>query len=172
MLIGLIGKAGSGKTTTAKVLSGELDFEKHAFADPLKQMLINAGMCTYEECYVEKTEQSRWLMQKVGTEIFRNQVDDNWWILQAKGMVSEVLTRKKHIVLDDVRFPNEAQAIKDMDGTLIKIVREGHLEDKTDHTHSSESQIDKMEADYIITAKSGDVDSLITNIRELMKTLI
>lgn len=172
MIVGLIGRAGSGKTTAAKVITGELNFEKHAFADPLKKMLINAGMCTYDECYVEKTEQSRWLMQKVGTEIFRNQVDDNWWILQAKGMVSEALTRIPNVVLDDVRFPNEADAIKDMGGILIKIEREGHLQDKTDHTHASETQIDKIEYDHIITAKSGDVDGLISSVRELMKTLI
>lgn len=77
-IIGLTGHAGAGKSTLAEYLCTKYGFSRLAFADALKGMLITAGMCTHDECYHEKTERSRWLLQKIGTEIFRKQVHPEW----------------------------------------------------------------------------------------------
>ncbi len=47
-LIGLVGRAGAGKTTVAKHLCERYGFVRVAFGDPLKVMLLNAGMCSRE----------------------------------------------------------------------------------------------------------------------------
>jgi dephospho-CoA kinase len=58
-IIGLSGRADSGKTTVARYLVEQYGFVRTAFGDPLKQMLLDAGMCTREELWGEKTPQSR-----------------------------------------------------------------------------------------------------------------
>lgn len=177
MLIGLVAKAQHGKSSVAKHLIDKYEFERKSFADPLKQMLIKAGLCTYEECYVEKTKQSRMLMQKIGTEVFREQVDSDYWINKFKldsdfDQYSNKFT--KDVVIDDLRFKNEARFIKDCGGTLIRIERinkDGslYLPPNTDLSHKSESELDSIICDFTLRAKSGGLKQLFSDIDFIIK---
>lgn len=169
-LIGLIGRARSGKSTVAKHLVDNYGFFRFAFADPLKEMLMKAGMCTYGELYANKTEQSRWLMQKIGTDIFRKQIDELFWIKKAQEMIQGFI-RDNHqkIVVEDIRFPNEAELVKEFGGTVIKLVRSEYFDDQTDNSHLSESLVDSIEADRVIGAQSGDVPGLLQEIDKYMR---
>ena len=80
ILIGLVGKKNSGKTTVADYLAEKYSFTKISIADPLKQMIVKAGLASYEEVYKTKPPYVRELLQKIGTDIFRKQVDDNFWV--------------------------------------------------------------------------------------------
>ncbi len=62
----------------------------------------------------------RMLMQMIGTEFGRNMVHPNLWV---NSLMNEY-KRQKWLVTD-VRFPNEAKAIKDRGGILIRLDREG-----------------------------------------------
>ncbi len=162
MLIGLVGKAGSGKTTIANLLIRKYGFERMAFADPLKEMLIKAGMCTRDECYGEKTKMSRWLMQKVGTEIFREQIDEDFWVKATLDRLSERWDEnpRARIVIDDVRMPNEAQAIRALGGELVRVVRIGY-ENENAAGHKTEMLLDTIQVDHEIHAVSGDIQGLL-----------
>lgn len=167
-LVGFIGKAYAGKTTVANYLMHKYGFKVFAFAEPLKQMLLTAGMCTREELYEQKTDQSRWLMQKVGTEIFRNQVDKDYWVKKG-GEIIQLLLKLGDVVVDDVRFPNEAQYISDQGGLLVRIVRTDHKGLRgTYAVHDSESLQDQIREDYIIQAKSGELSHLYTEIEKIL----
>ena len=182
MLVGLIGKAMSGKTTTAKVLTMEYGFLKISFADSLKRYVINAELATHEDCYVEKSPGSRKILQRIGTEIFRKQVKDSYWIDIAMNKIDNITEKCPYIniVIDDIRFPNEVEEIKKHDGFVIKVTRNENVDSEytshttepvdgfTDMQHDSERLVDELKYDHLIEAKSGDIKSLQKGIREIM----
>ena len=160
MLIGLCGQAYSGKSTLANYLI-EQGFQRMAFGDGLKEMLIKAGMCNHHEVYSEKTMLSRWLMQKVGTEIFRNQIDKDFWIkLLNMKLQAYDYDFQDNIVIDDIRMPNEAAMVRSNGGFLIRVKRLNYTPKNIDLTHESESQIDSIECDVVLAAESGEVGKL------------
>lgn len=69
---------------------------------------------------IGKTPVEIWVA--MGTPAVREQVYSNTWIdyLLKSALGLDVL------VIPDVRFPNEVQAIREMGGTLIKVVRPGY----------------------------------------------
>lgn len=161
MIIGLAGRAGSGKSTIAHYLVEKYGFIKYSFAEPLKQMLLKAGMCSYDELYGNKTANSRWLMQKIGTEIFRKQVDPEFWIKKAHENLFELIG--ENIVIDDVRFPEEADWICDgcMNiGFIVKVIRKDYLDAHAGTVHDSERLLDRIDTDFKICAASGDIEGL------------
>jgi len=94
MIIGITGKMQAGKTTVANMIAKKIEMcHLVAFADLLKEMILKSGLCNREELYEKKTDFSRLMMQKIGTEIIREQVDDYFWI---KKMDSKI----KNIILD------------------------------------------------------------------------
>ena len=168
MLIGLVGRAQSGKTTVAKHLEEKYGFVRHAFADPLKQMLLNAKMCTYDELYHEKTTMSRWLLQKIGTDIFREQVSKDYWTNKMGKFLMDNIWEKKNIVIDDIRFPEEAGLIYRFHGTVIKLIRMDYFDPNGDG-HVSENLIEEIWADYILKAKSGDLEGLVGQVETCLE---
>ena len=169
MVIGLIGKAQSGKTTVGNHLINKYNFTKFSFADPLKEMLINAGLITYNEAYVEKTPRSRELLQKIGTNIFREQVEYDYWIKAAQKRIRILFEDGfNNIVIDDIRFPNEADLVKGYNGFLIKMEREDFIDTTAGTIHPSESLVDSIKSDYVIRAKSGEIDKILKGVDIIM----
>jgi hypothetical protein len=173
-LIGLVGRAGAGKTFVANHLVQKYGFRRLSFGDPLKEMLLAAGMCTKEELWGDKTEHSRWLLQKVGTDIFRKQVDPLFWVRRTAGVVNKHIAAGGRVVLDDIRFPEEANLVRSYlsDGLLIRLERGDYTDPTAGTTHESESLVSTIECDHIITANSGEVDRLIWQMDEIMKGVV
>jgi hypothetical protein len=169
-LIGLVGRAGSGKTTVANHLVEHYGYVRTAFGDPIKQMLLDAGMCCREELWGPKTERSRYLLQKVGTEIFRKQVDARFWVRKTAENVHKMFGQGCRVVIDDIRFPEEASMVKAFlrEGVLVKLDRIGHVDATAGTTHESECLVDTIEADHIIRAESGDVQKLLLCVEEII----
>jgi hypothetical protein len=179
MIIGLVARAEHGKDTAADYLVEKHGFVKKAFAEPLKSMLIVEGYCTYEECYVKKTEKSRLLMQVVG-DLFRKYVSIDYFVKELinspfiRVNTNKYLTERKNVVISDIRMHNEAEAIKDAGGILIKIERlnaDGteYRAKNTNHNHPSEKFVDEIGYDFIIEAKSGEVDKIKQSIEFITK---
>jgi len=169
-IIGLSGRADSGKTTVARYLVEQYGFVRTAFGDALKTMLLDAGMCTREELWGDKTPHSRWLLQKVGTDIFRKQVDPKYWVRRTAAEVHRLRVLGHRVVIDDIRFPEEAALIRAYlnYGILIKLERVGHVDATAGTTHASESLVDTIETDYTISAASGDVAKLLRVVDEII----
>ena len=141
-LIAFIGPLQSGKTTAAKYLAQHHGFSRHRFAGPLKLMLkIGFGLSDEQVDGSLKEEPTdllggqtpRHAMQTLGSEWGRRMIHSDIWVMAWRN------TRPAGaIVCDDLRFPNEFEALKGMGGQVIRINRPGHS-----HTgaHDSEAHV-------------------------------
>lgn len=110
---------------------------------------------TPERLFRDKPPVFRTFMQHYGTEVCRHYHDEYWvpkWMKEA--------LKHEIVVVDDVRFANEAQAVKDLKGTVIRVVRDGYADDGDGH--ASEKEMDGIEADYTIVA--GNPEELYTKL--------
>ena len=144
LLIGVYGRARSGKDTAADYLAAKMSLSKYAFAEPLKQMLKSVFGDHFhngdrEQICKEAGLSYRQLMQLLGTEWGRNQVNPQLWVnLVAKRWdwvkegspgyngILDVETRcslTKGMILSDVRFDSEAEWIKSQGGVIIEVTR-------------------------------------------------
>lgn len=182
MLIGLSGKARSGKDSIATHLYGEFYFKRLAFADKLKQVCKEMFDLSDEQVYGSKKEEidgrywktPRYILQHIGTEGFRFIDPDIWHRIVLKDcdkyVSPEVKTTgmirspKRHAVITDVRFKNEADAIREKGGLLWRIVREDHDGASGGiEGHASEMELDNVPDDYfdcVLSAKSGELQAL------------
>lgn len=138
MIIGLSGVARSGKDTVADMLVKKRGYVKMSFADPIREALYtlnpnitveNMGVVSLSSAVdgmgweILKTYSSdiRPLMQRMGTEVGREMFGEDFWVKQAmrKAVQHEL------VVFSDVRYPNEADAIRAMGGQIIRIERIG-----------------------------------------------
>ena len=161
-VIGLGHKARHGKDTAASHIVRETKGAAvvHSFSDDLYAIArIIFGM--------KKKDGS--VLQWLGTEGFRRKdpqtwVDSMYWKLDYK--------RPRIAVIPDCRFPNEAEFVKDMGGTLIKVTRvdshgNPYVVTDRDPNHPSEVALDGYEDwDYAIQATSVDV--LRTKVEEVL----
>lgn len=162
IIIGLIGKKESGKTTFAKYLidyfvSQEICAIKAAFGDKLKNMLIESGLCTYNEVYVEKTPQSRMLMQKIATEVVRT-VDYDYWCKQLWLKLREACRQEPRgiVVVDDVRFRNEHAMLSSLNAIIVRVDRPGLSQEDN---HQSETEMDCLKH-RVLVYNDGGLDYL------------
>jgi hypothetical protein len=97
------------------------------------------------------------LLQWWGTEYHRAQ-DTDYWV--KKGIAS--VNPKAHIVMfTDMRFLNEAAAVKSIGGSTIRVSRKNvdgtpFIDPSRDPLHVSETQLDGYNFDYEITVKTGE----------------
>jgi hypothetical protein len=97
------------------------------------------------------------LLQFWGTE-YRRAQDSNYWVKQWKAAINP----KANIILTtDMRFTNEAEAIKSVGGFTVNVSRlnvDGtkFIDLSRDPLHPSETQLDGYNYDFEITVKTGD----------------
>jgi hypothetical protein len=136
MIIGLSGFAQSGKDTLAKQMRS-LGFERRALADPMRNILYSMdpsfpakdGSCIsvkeavdalgWERAKVAFPDIRKFL-QRLGTEGGRDNLHEDVWVDAVLGGSHPLL-----LVISDVRFPNEVQAIRSRGGKVIRIERPG-----------------------------------------------
>jgi len=151
VLIGFCGAAGSGKSTAAGWLSEYYGFKRSKMAAPLKNMLrslltdqgLNAqtvermieGDLKEEPSALLGGKSPRFAMQTLGTEWGRDIMSQNLWRNAWYGSI----IREKRVIVDDIRFENEAVFFNDIGGFIIQIDRpdiEG-----ISSTHASEAAL-------------------------------
>lgn len=138
MIIGISGYAQTGKDTVADYLIEKYGFVKVSFADPIREALyrldpsINIGEFSsaslasavdhmgWEEVKRLSTE-ARTLLQRFGTEVGREMFGKDFWVNQALLRAKE----HDHVVIPDVRFGNERDAIYRNGGFVWRVVRNG-----------------------------------------------
>jgi len=172
-IIGFTGHLGCGKTTAAKVLIKEYGFVRVRFADVLKRMLKKLGL-TDEQVDGNEKEKScdlldgktpRFAMQTLGTDWGRSMIDPNIWVRAAMLTISKISDKDLKVVIDDCRFLNEAVAIKEAGGSVIRVLRDGYEGDD----HQSEREMDGIKPDVTIVA--FDVPELETKVRNILRVM-
>lgn len=121
-LIGLTGKARSGKDTAAQIianLAAPAVVQRLGFADAVKRELAVAMGCNVQ--FIEENKaRLRPLLQGWGTEFRRNFFGQDYWINKWQdGVTGEA----NLIIVPDVRFANEANHILNMGGVVWRIKR-------------------------------------------------
>ena len=98
----------------------------------------------------------REVLQLVGTECMRNNLHQNVWV----NSLFADYTEGSRWLITDTRFPNEAKAIKERGGIILRVNRD--LESNT-NTHPSETSLDNYEFDYVIN-NNGTIEELIEEV--------
>jgi len=128
ILIGLTGRAQSGKDSVADYLEVQHGFFRIAFADPIKSAL-DAALCEDmdrddKEAVIDWIGKSpRELMQTLGTEWGRQMIAEDIWIRCLARAIDGPLDVDDMIVIPDVRFENEANWIRSKGGKIWLIQR-------------------------------------------------
>lgn len=90
----------------------------------------------------------REVLQLVGTQLFRQQIDENVWAC-APFKINDV----DFVVVSDCRYPNELQAAKDAGAYTIRISRDGL---PNEDTHISERALDGvLDSQFNIIVKNN-----------------
>lgn len=130
-LVGLCGPIGAGKTFAARYFERAAKFERMRFAEPLKRMLMAVGLDVEDVDGSRKETPSpllcgrtpRYAMQKLGTEFGRECIGPDFWVEAWGGLADARLAAGARVVVDDVRFPNEVEAIRRRGGVVLRIER-------------------------------------------------
>jgi len=159
MLIGICGHARHGKDTAADFIVKHHGYRKHALADVMKEAcrVIFGWDDTYLYGELKDVIDPRYgisprhALQTLGTQ---------WgqWELSKYDSFSDVTGRKLWVnsllnrvsgdtVISDVRFPHEAEAIRERGGVIIMVRRPGYA---VDLTHESEAAVEQIKPDYVI----------------------
>lgn len=182
MIVGIGHTARAGKDTAAQALCRDLGYTRVSFADKLKRLaflsdpmilanqMTNVGVGSghlmkivtsvggWEQAKDRFPEVRRYL-QNLGVAA-RDVFGDEVWIDAA---FANYLPGDK-LVVADVRFPNEAEAIKARGGKVIKIARPGF----EGGTHISETALADYPFDAVVE-NTGSIVELEAKIVELVK---
>jgi hypothetical protein len=175
MILGLSGYARVGKDEAAKTLVEKYGFERIAFADKLRDFLYALNPIVFvsalefdRDKFLDPVEyksirvrdvideygwdgykgtvhgtEIRGLLQRLGTEAGRNTLWDSIWIDAAFAGKPE----DGRYVITDVRFPNEAEAVRERGGVIWRITRSGV---GPANNHASETSLDNYDFDGYI----------------------
>ena len=185
IIIGIIGKKGSGKDTIADYLVKNHGFIRFAFGDKVKDVCKAMFNMTNKD-FTEKNKEvikSDWnisprqALQLFGTDICREILTEKipelkkvlpfkegFWIRHFIIWYQDQLKidPKVKVVISDIRFLDEAETVKTYNGIIWKVLRETKIYGIDQHI--SENQLDNF----------SEIDKIIENnntIENLHKTL-
>lgn len=174
LLIGLHGKARSGKDTFARSLMGFQPFVRMAFADPLKTAVSGLFNIPQQRAFSDDKDQLleywgltlRDVLQRFGTEAMRDNFGADFWINRWESEYHD-LKKNFSVVITDVRFPNEASRIRSLGGVIVHIRRDGAGLEGSAGSHISE-QVLPFERDDFVINNNGSLDDLVNQAAELL----
>lgn len=193
MIVGFVGLIGAGKDTAADYLVNFHGFRRDSFAGTLKDAV--AAVFGWDRVLLEgRTKEARewreqvdpwwskrlgmphltprWILQYWGTDVCRKHFHDDIWIASLENKMSKT---KDNIVISDVRFPNEINAIHNAGGTVIRIKRGPEPEWFQDAINANEGRSNmswlisktRLESLGIHASETswvgGDIDAVISN---------
>lgn len=176
-LIGLAGRAGSGKSTIAAELWDEHRFFETAFADRVKDVVaamfgwdrLDLEDRTFKETVDPKFGITpRTALQKVGQGMKQQFGDDIWVTLWRQ--VYDELAGSHDVVVSDIRFEIEAAEVRRLGGTIVHILRDdlpqvnGVLNDETERGI-------EVHAEDLVLDNNGNLEDLDANLEAILKGL-
>jgi dephospho-CoA kinase len=161
MIVGLSGYAQSGKDTVANHLVEHYGFTRIAFADSIREALyrLNPSLPDVPDLpgvtlksavdsmgweFVKNiSPHTRALLQRFGTEVARDLWDEDFWVDLAMKKASSL----DKVVITDVRYPNELEAILKANGDVWRIIKPNIA---PVNRHASEVALDHYQFNRII----------------------
>lgn len=177
IIVGLSGYAQAGKDTAGGMMVQDAGFTRLAFADVLKAVALDCdpGLGDIETMSLRDTVRrigwertkslypdSRIFLQHLGVAV-RNHVDPAAWV---NAVLRQVQPGGRYVITD-VRFPNEAQAIKAAGGYVVRVSRPGN---GPVNKHESETALDGFDFDaYLMNDRS--IEQLRPLVRIFLNTI-
>ena len=189
-LIGILGRAGSGKTTTGLHLVEKYGAQRLSFAEPLKRLAQHIMGFTDEQLYgtqaVKEAVDDRYgmsatqFLMKLGDGA-RNFIKYSVWCeaaLESAYLAWQSEPEKNNLfVIDDTRYVNEAEAISTdprFNGHVIKLECPDRQSNR-DPNHPSEAQVDEVPrkwiSDIIVSKRSPESLDLLTKVDIAVESL-
>lgn len=186
--IAIKGRKFAGKDTVGKYLCEEYGYVQVSFAAPLKRMLASLlADCGYSESMIARmidgdlkevpivelgNKSPRYAMQTLGTE-WRNMINENLWVDIAKRKIAMTNDSGWPVVLTDLRFPHEAEALREPDQgdmfdpfKIIEVVRP-FSSTGIHESHASEALQEQISADAVMF-NTGTISDLRQNVDEVL----
>lgn len=152
--------------TIASLLTGipvekfeDQEFKKTNLSDEWSTV---SGLSTRHK--VRKDMTVRDLLQKLGTECMRNCLHENVWV---NALFADIKDEDK-VIITDMRFPNEMEAVNKRNGITIRVVRPDlHSFNSMLLSHASERALDNAKFDYEII-NDGSLEDLVVKVRDIL----
>lgn len=181
MLYAICGNKRHGKDSIADVLVKHYQFRKDSFARPMKEAcsIIFGWDLDFMEKHKEDIDPSlgispRQALMLLGTEFGQHMLCEKYpqfkeitgRKLWAKRVLDAYRSEKpsERLVISDLRFPHEAEVVREKGGKVIRVIRPRW---PVDLSHESESAVDSVPYDYLIS-NSGSLTDLEKKVLDLI----
>ena len=141
-----------------------------SFAEPIKAMVQCLTSCVDKDARPPSLcgKSLREVYQTLGTDWGRKMVGEDIWIIAGRSRIDTLLGDVESdiirgIVVDDIRFDNEAELVRRMGGVVIEITRASVPQME----HASEAGISRDLIDYSF-ANEGDILTLQHQVRDYL----
>lgn len=194
LVIAFSGKIGSGKSTAAELLLQAWPEEPgrkvkmYAFARPLKDAMKAAFGFSEEQLYGEEKElvdlrygvTPRHILQKIGTDWFRDRLEQDigvkmkcssLWVERFRQYVIQNQGIASLIIVEDCRFADEAQAIHECGGVIIRLLTTEEEEEKQGAGMIHSSEQGNFDVDAVIVNEKKSKVQLLANIFEVVSNV-
>lgn len=167
-----------------------IDWELRAFADKVKDIVCLLIGCTKKDLESQEFKATevplcwqiikdagkyplykngniptyRQVLQFIGTDLFRNQFNPEVWINAALNT-----SPASNIIITDCRFPNEADAILERGGILIRLQRNINKLSSNSVNHSSETALDDYTKFTHIINNNSSISKLDKSLITILK---
>ena len=163
MKIAICGPVCSGKSFVSTYLTEKYHLQRYAFGDKVKDIARDLFKMNYKD---------RHLLQTISDKM--KEIDPDIWI---KYVIHQI-EHTDNIIIDDLRFENEAQYLHNIGFIIIKLtidkrtqllrIKQTYPQTWQEHVdnlhHNSEQYFDAIQADVTFTSD----DMLLNNICELL----
>lgn len=145
----------SGRFVHRKDAEAAIEIMKHSFAKMEIEYVIGEQRMTVRQ-----------LLQELGTEAMRKSLHENVWVNALMADYRPIKLSQdnpSYWLVTDTRFPNEAEAITERGGVLLRIERPG----SSTGDHASETALDDYPFEHVIV-NDGDLNDLINKVRDFL----
>jgi len=173
MIIRLTGKKGCGKTSAAISMRDHHGYIVRSLATPLKDTLVKFGVPVenmetpgLKETPLEQfgNKSAREVMQLFGTDFARAMISNTIWVDKLRQDIQTLIDSGiEDIVVDDIRFNNEARAIKELCGVIVEVSRpdvfdgDSHISERGVSSEFIDGRLEN------VSSYSSDLDFRVTN---------
>lgn len=177
-IIGFGYKRERGKDTSCDhIIKNYSGFVKDNFARSLKEG-IGKGVfgLTNEQLYgkLKSVVDPFWdmtprsILQRAGTNAMRSEFGEKIWV---NTLLRRFKEQDNNVLVADMRFLSEVEAIKNEGGYVINIKRDIPFNDKVD-LHKSETELDSFEDWDFVVDNNGTYNSLYLSLQTIMKEIL
>jgi hypothetical protein len=171
--IAITGTMHSGKTTLANILVGRHEFNKQTFAGPVKDMAASVlntlwvekakllgHPSPWSDLTVEDLEKDKSLFRPLYQFIGaygRQTFGEDFWVRSYRHRYED--REQEKVVCDDMRYLNEAEALRNRGYTLVRIIRPNKdriASIKSDFKHRTGRKMKKSELKAILSHESEE----------------